>query len=103
VFVSHKAHMIASMMIQNSRLHFIGTWRNRYQSLVGALARNKRPNNKLENPDIKATSIPTIIHIDMASACLFFCEWHQKDLFTSLSTRVELSQYEIRDVLLRSG
>jgi DNA repair protein REV1 len=29
------------------------------------LARNKRPNNKLENPDIKATSIPTIIHIDM--------------------------------------
>jgi hypothetical protein len=50
---------------KNSRLHFIGTWRNRYQSLVGALARNKRPNNKLENPDIKATSIPTIIHIDM--------------------------------------
>ncbi len=103
MFVSHKAHMIASMMIQNSRLHFIGTWRNRYQSLVGALARNKRPNNKLENPDIKATSIPTIIHIDMASACLFFCEWHQKGLFTSLSTRVELSQYENRDVLLRSG
>jgi hypothetical protein len=27
--------------------------------------RDKRPNNKLENPDIKATSIPTIIHIDM--------------------------------------
>lgn len=49
---------------KNSRLHFIGTWRNRYRKcFFDVLSRNKHPKTSVTS--LHDTKKPAIIHIDM--------------------------------------
>lgn len=54
------------VFLQSSRLHFIGTWRNRYQSRYGSVGKNEKSDGQ-EHQGFRANSggDPVIIHIDM--------------------------------------
>lgn len=62
---SIETNSVVVLKLQFSRLHFIGTWRNRYQSRYGSLAKDDKTDGQ-EHQRVSGAP-PAIIHIDMAS------------------------------------
>lgn len=67
---SQSVLMVFSMMIQASRLHFIGTWRTRYQNLVNAGSFGQRASAL---PAASSSGRPVIIHLDMVRVLCWAC------------------------------
>jgi hypothetical protein len=53
------------MLDQSSRLHFIGTWRTRYQELVNAGTFGHPEEGTTRLPVAGSSGSPVIIHLDM--------------------------------------
>ena len=66
ILLNLESFVAIGVCLQASRLHFIGTWRNRYQSRYGSSNQNEK-NDDHEHQSFRANSggDPAIIHIDM--------------------------------------